>query len=51
MVYNTVGQLVYSVYCNGDSTVVNLGNVENGFYMVKVVTAYGEAVKKVTVIR
>ena len=51
MVYNTLGQLVYSAGCNGNSTVINLGNIENGFYMVKVITANGETVKKVTVIK
>jgi len=50
-VYNLVGQLIYSAMCSGDSTVINLGNVENGLYMVKVITANGEAVKRVTVIK
>lgn len=51
LVYNTLGQLVYSEMCSDNSTVINLGNVENGLYMVKVITANGEIVKKVSVIR
>ena len=51
MVYNTVGQLVYNRVCEGNSTVIDLGNVESGIYMVKVVTANGETVQKVSVIR
>ena len=51
MVYNTVGQLVYNQTCEGNSAVINLGNVETGIYMVKVVTADGENVQKVSVIR
>ena len=51
MVYNTVGQMVYNQNCQGNSTVINLGNVETGIYMVKVVTANGENIQKVSVIR
>ena len=51
MVYNALGQLVYSSACFGNSTEINLGNVDNGFYMVKVITANGDIVKKVTVMR
>ena len=51
MVFNTLGQLVYSHALEGNSAIVNLSNVEPGFYMVKVITANGESVKKVSVIR
>lgn len=51
MVYNTVGQMVYSQTCEGNSAVVNLSGVDAGLYMVKVVTANGESIEKVSVIR
>lgn len=51
MVYNTVGQLVHSQECEGNSVKVNLNGVETGIYMVKVVTATGETLQKVSVIR
>lgn len=50
-VYNALGQQVYRQECQGDNTVINLGNVETGIYMVKVVTADGEHIQKVSVIR
>lgn len=51
MVYNTIGQLVYSQACEGNAAAINLGNVEAGFYLVKVVCAEGETVRKISVIR
>ena len=51
MVYNALGQLVMNQECQGHNTVVNLGQVESGIYMVKVVTANGESIQKVSVIR
>ena len=51
MVYNTIGQLVHSQACEGNSAVVNLSGVDAGIYMVKVVTANGETIQKVSVIR
>lgn len=51
MVFNTVGQMVYNQTCEGNRAVINLGNVEAGLYMVKVVTASGESIQKVSVIR
>jgi hypothetical protein len=51
LVYNALGQLVYSQECQGDNAVINLGNVETGIYMVKVVTADGDSIQKVSVIR
>ena len=51
MVYNALGQMVYSQECQGNSTVINLGNVETGIYMVKIVTVDGESIQKVSVLR
>ena len=51
MVYNTIGQLIHSQVCEGNSAMINLSNVETGIYMVKVVTANGESIQKVSVIR
>ena len=51
MVFNTVGQLVHSEACSGNSTEINLGSVDNGLYMMKVITANGESIKKISVIR
>ena len=43
--------MVYNQTCEGNRAVINLGNVEAGLYMVKVVTASGESIQKVSVIR
>lgn len=51
MVYNTIGQLVHSQACEGNSVVVNLSGVDAGIYMVKVVTANGESMQKVSVVK
>lgn len=51
MVYNTLGQQIHSQVCDGNSAVVNLSGVDAGIYMVKVVTANGESIQKVSVIR
>jgi hypothetical protein len=51
MVYNTLGQMVYNQACEGDAVTINLGNVEAGFYMVKVLCNEGETVRKISVIR
>lgn len=50
-VYNTLGQLVYNQPCQGNKAAINLGDVETGIYMVKVVTANGESIQKVSVMR
>lgn len=50
-VYNTIGQVVYRTACEGDKAVIELGGVGAGIYMVKVVTANGESVQKISVIR
>ena len=51
MVFNTIGQLVHNQACEGNSVVVNLNGVDAGIYMVKVVTANGESIQKISVIR
>lgn len=51
MVFNALGQLMLSSALEGNSAIVNLNGVEPGFYMVKVITANGESIKKVSVIR
>lgn len=51
MVYNAIGQKVYEQTCEGNSVVVNLGSVETGLYMLKVVSRNGETVRKISVIR
>lgn len=51
MVYNALGQQVMVQECQGNSAVVNLGQVESGIYMVKIVTADGESIQKVSVIK
>lgn len=51
MVYNAVGQLVLNQRCDGNSAVLDLSNAESGIYMVKVISADGESIQKVSVIR
>ena len=51
MVYNTVGQLVLNQICDGNSAVLDLSNAESGIYMVKVISANGESIQKLSVIR
>ena len=50
-VYNTLGQVVYSADCNGNSTNVNIDNLETGIYVVRVATDNGIATKRITVIK
>lgn len=50
-VYNAIGQKVYEANCEGNSTEVNLGNVESGVYMVRIVSEEGTVTKRVTVIK
>ena len=51
LVYNTVGQLVLNHVCEGNSTVLDLSHAESGIYMVKVISANGESIQKISVIR
>ena len=50
-VCNTLGQVVYSADCNGNSAIVNIDNLETGIYLVRVATENGIATKRITVIR
>lgn len=50
-VYNTIGQMVYRKACEGNSTVIDLADVDDGLYMVKVVTANGESVRKLSIVK
>lgn len=50
-VFNMLGQHVYDSECSGDRAIVNLGNAENGLYMVKIQTNNGEVTRRITVIR
>ena len=51
VVYNTIGQEVYRQVCEGNSTVIELSHVNAGIYMVKIVTANGESVQKLSVVK
>lgn len=50
-VFNTLGQMVYEANCEGNSTEVNLGDVETGVYMVRIATENGTLTKRITVIK
>ena len=50
-VFNTVGQMVYDMDCQGESVDVNLNNVETGVYMVRITTDQGMVTKRITIIK
>ena len=50
-VFNTMGQKVYEMSCQGESVDINLNNVETGVYVVRITTDTGVVSKPVTVIR
>jgi len=50
-VFNTLGQVIYNAACEGNSTVIELQNAGSGMYMVKITTASGETIQKLSVIR
>ena len=50
-VFNTMGQKVYEMNCQGESVDVNLSHVETGVYMVRISTVNGETTKRITIIR
>ena len=50
-VFNTVGQMVYDMDCQGESVEVNLNNVETGVYMVRITTGQGLVTKRITIIK
>lgn len=51
MVFNTVGQLVYSAQCEGNNAEINLGHLDAGLYMVKVFSEEGETIRKISVVK
>ena len=50
-VFNTVGQKVYDVECQGESVDINLSGMESGIYLVRISTLDGDVTKRITVIR
>ena len=50
-VFNTLGQKVYEMDCQGDSVDINLSNAETGIYVVRVSTVNGDVTKRITVIK
>jgi hypothetical protein len=50
-VFNTMGQKVYEMSCQGESVDINLDNVEAGIYVVRVATENGVVSKPITIIR
>ena len=50
-VFNTMGQKVYEMNCQGESVDVNLRHVEAGVYMGRISTVNGETTKRITIIR
>ena len=50
-VFNTMGQKVYEMSCQGESVDINLNNVETGVYVVRITTDNGVVSKPITVIK
>ena len=50
-VFNTMGQVVFSLDVDTDNYVLNMGQYEAGVYMVKVDTVDGSSVKRITVVK
>ena len=50
-VFNTMGQKVYEMSCQGESVDINLNNVETGVYVVRISTDNGVVSKPITIIR
>ena len=50
-VFNTMGQKVFEMSCQGESVDINLNNVEAGVYVVRIATENGVVSKPITVIR
>ena len=50
-VFNAMGQMVYDQNVNADSMVLNMGQFESGVYMVRIDTANGSSVKRITVVK
>jgi len=50
-VTSVLGQVVYDADVNGDEMVLNMGQFNAGMYMVRINTANGVVVKRVTVMQ
>ena len=50
MVYNTAGQMVYTIGIEG-KTVLNLSNLEKGTYLLVLTNNFGESSKQVIVLQ
>ena len=50
-VFNTMGQKVYEMSCQGESVDINLNNVEAGVYVVRISTENGVVSKPITIIK
>ena len=50
-VFNTMGQNVYEMNCQGESVDINLNNVEAGVYVVRISTENGVVSKPITIIK
>ena len=50
-VFNTMGQVVFSTDVDTDEFVLNMGQFEVGVFMIKVDTAEGSSVKRITVVK
>jgi hypothetical protein len=50
-VFNAMGQMVYDQAVSGDDMILNMGQYEAGVYMVRIDTANGSSVKRITVVK
>ena len=50
-VFNTMGQVVYSLDVDTDEFVLNMGQFEVGVYMIRVDAAEGSSVKRIAVVK
>ena len=50
-VFNTLGQKVYEMECQGESAVIDLDNAQTGIYVVRIATENGDVTKRITVIK
>jgi hypothetical protein len=50
-VFNAMGQMVYNQDVNGDEMILNMAQYEAGVYMVRIDTANGSSVKRITVVK
>ena len=50
-VVSALGQVVYDAEIENDMTTLNIGQFTSGVYMVRIATATGVSVKRVTVVK